>query len=205
MLRTPMHTLKSLGYLTALMTKEVLQRRDSQIDHRRSLSTTGNVQIAISARAAYDNLSNVSDMGLWSPENTGATIRHSTGSNGRGMVFYGHNQRGKLRWTTRCRVVVAKPGECFSFKVEAIGPLGAPFIRFPIATWTYRFQSIDDHTCNVSERWAVGPWPWPVIACLERMSEGGLTMEDLQTRNINITLQNLKTALENSTNTPSPD
>lgn len=168
---------------------------------RRATYTGGNLatateKVVIQAPVGrvYARISDVTQMGRWSPENIGATLVGG-GTACRGAVFDGPNARGRLRWTTRCEVTVAEENECFAFKVKAIG-WGRPLLRFPIATWTYRFQAIDAGTTSVSETWAVGPWPRSVIDAIEHWSADGLTGAEIQRRNMVITLRNLKRGLE---------
>lgn len=157
-------------------------------------TATEEVVINVPVDRVYAQVADVTQMGRWSPENTGATIRDS-GIVGVGTVFDGRNLRGRLRWTTRCEVIAADENECFAFKVRAIG-WDRPFLRFPIATWTYRFRSIDEATTAVSETWAVGPWPRPVVDAVNHWSANGLTGAEIQSRNLAITLRNLKQRLE---------
>lgn len=157
-------------------------------------TATEEVVINVPVERFYAHVSDVRQMGQWSPENTGAILREGE-IVVKGTIFDGHNRRGRLRWTTRCEVIAADENACFAFKVKAIG-WDQPFLRFPIATWTYRFRAIDATTTAVSETWAVGPWPRPVIDAVHHWSANGLTGAEIQRRNMVITLRNLKQQLE---------
>ena len=72
-------------------------------------------------RVAYDAVSDVTQMGRWSPENTGARVPAS-GPVEVGTSFVGTNRRGRATWVTECTVTAADPGERFAFRVHRIGP-----------------------------------------------------------------------------------
>ncbi|MFE3229383.1 SRPBCC family protein [Nocardia sp. NPDC059228] len=168
---------------------------------RRAASTgdttvTATQEVVIDAPVAriYARVSDVTQMGQWSPENTGAAVR-GRGPVGVGTVFYGHNRRGRLRWTTRCEVITADENECFAFKVKALG-WGRYLVPLRIATWSFQFRVVDEETTAVSETWAVGPWLPPVIDAVKHWSADGLTGPDIQRRNLSVTLENLKQRME---------
>lgn len=97
------------------------------------------------AEAAYGLVSDVTNMGRWSPETTSCRWIGGAGRAAPGARFRGRNRRGWLRWTTTCTVVEAEPGRRFSFDVR--------FTVLPMARWTYDFRSTGD-TCTVRESWA---------------------------------------------------
>lgn len=92
----------------------------------------------------YDLVSNVTNMGRWSPETTGCTwLKGATGP-AVGARFRGSNRAGWRRWSTTSTVVAADPGRRFSFEVQ-VGPL-------PISRWTYEFEAEGSGT-RVTEIW----------------------------------------------------
>jgi hypothetical protein len=82
------------------------------------------------AEAVYDLVSDVTSMGAYSPENTGAAwIAGATGP-AVGARFKGTNQLGSLRWSTKPTVTAADRGRLFSFVVPGRAK----------TTWSYRFD-----------------------------------------------------------------
>jgi hypothetical protein len=148
--------------------------------------------------AVYERVSDPTAMGDWSPENQGATVPGGRGRAYVGMVFDGHNKRGNVRWTTRCTVTAADPGELFRFRVGAIG-LKTPRIRGPIATWEYRFEKADGGT-KVTETWTDDRRGWPdmVANAFDKVVTRGQTFADFQRRNIRSTLRKLAEVMEAS-------
>lgn len=66
------------------------------------------VFVETTARRAYEVVSDVTRMGEWSPENTGAVVLGGV-SMSPGTRFRGTNRSGWFRWSTRCEVVHAEP------------------------------------------------------------------------------------------------
>ena len=69
----------------------------------RTLTVSGSVVIAADPESVYDHVSDPTRMGESSPENLGASGADLRDGAYMGMVFDGHNKRGAIRWTTRCR------------------------------------------------------------------------------------------------------
>jgi Polyketide cyclase / dehydrase and lipid transport len=92
--------------------------------------------IAAAPEVIYDLVADVTQMGKYSPENTGGEwIKGATGP-AVGAQFKGVNKLGKATWSTKPTVTVAERGREFAFKVPgASGPV-----------WTYRFQPVDGGT-----------------------------------------------------------
>ncbi|MCZ7417377.1 MULTISPECIES: SRPBCC family protein [unclassified Streptomyces] len=169
----------------------------------RRFTVSESVVVHADARAVYDRLSDPTQMGRWSPENTGATLRPGTDGAGPvavGTVFDGHNKRGPFRWTTRCTVTEATPGERFAFRVTAIG-LRRPVVPAAIATWRYRLETVADGT-KVTETWTDDRrWPDAIATVFDKAVTGGKTFDVFHVRNIRTTLRRLKDAMESSTAT----
>ncbi|KIF72977.1 polyketide cyclase [Streptomyces sp. 150FB] len=162
----------------------------------RTYTVSDSIVVAADPSTVYGQVSRPSLMGRWSPENLGATVRGGERETWNGMVFEGHNKRGPARWTTRCTVTAADPGERFAFRVHAIG-VRKPRLRGPIATWEYRFEPVPGGT-RVTETWTDDRRSWPdaVANAFDRIATGGQTFAAFQARNIRATLRSLKRAME---------
>ncbi|ESQ07445.1 Polyketide cyclase/dehydrase [Streptomyces sp. PVA_94-07] len=155
----------------------------------RVLTVSGSVVVPIAPGEAYALIADPAGMGRWSPENEGAVVRGDDGAPYPGMVFDGRNRRGFVRWTTRCTVTAAEPGERFAFKVRAIG-LRRPVVRGPIATWEYRFTAEPGGGTRVTETWTDDRRGWPDAATwvFDHVVTSGRSFADFQRRNIAATL-----------------
>ena len=101
-------------------------------------------EINAPAEEVWAMVSDVTRMGEWSPEATGAKwLKGATGP-AVGARFTGKNRAGVRRWSTAGEVVECEPGKAFVFDVSA-GP-------FKVATWTYRFEPTATGT-KVVEQW----------------------------------------------------
>ena len=99
--------------------------------------------VAAPAETVWSLVSDVTRMGEWSPEATGATWKTASGPSV-GARFTGKNRIGRRSWSTSCKVVECDPGRRFAFEVTS-GPLG-------VATWRYRIEPTDGG-CRVEESW----------------------------------------------------
>ncbi len=81
---------------------------------------------------AYDLLSDVTRMGDFSPENTGATWLAGATGPAVGARFKGTNRLGSNSWSTKPTITAADRGRRFEFVVP--GSRGA--------TWTYTFDPV---------------------------------------------------------------
>ncbi|MFF5336513.1 SRPBCC family protein [Streptomyces sp. NPDC013181] len=162
----------------------------------RTLSVSDSIVVHAAPQEVYARLSDPTAMGRWSPENLGARVRGGRREAYVGMVFDGRNQRGAMRWTTRCTVTAADPGRRFAFRVHAIGAR-RPLLRAPIATWEYRFEAVEGGT-RVTETWTDDRRAWPdaVAGAFDRLVTRGHTFAEFQRRNIRATLERLKAVLE---------
>ncbi|MFE1476966.1 SRPBCC family protein [Streptomyces cyaneofuscatus] len=162
----------------------------------RTMSVADSIVIDAPPAHVYEQLSDPTSMGRWSPENRGATVRGERRGAYVGMVFEGRNKRGAVSWTTRCTVTVADPGERFAFRVHAIG-VRRPRLPGPIATWEYRFEAVDGGT-RVTETWTDDRRSWPDFLAngFDRVATRGKTFGQFQRGNIRKTLERLKAAVE---------
>lgn len=163
------------------------------MSRQRTVSDT--VTIDVSPEVAYDAVSDVTQMGRWSPENTGGHLP-SVGPVEVGTAFIGTNRRGSATWSTECTVIAAEPGVRFAFRVHRIGPR-KPILTGRIATWEYRFEGVDGSSTRVTETWTDDRrWPDWVAARFDKAVTGGQLFADHQRKNIRRTLDRLKRELE---------
>lgn len=164
----------------------------------RTFSVSDDIVVGTDPLSAYRHVSNPALMGQSSPENLGATHVGGRREAHVDMVFDGHNKRGPFRWTTRCTVTAADPGERFAFRVHAIG-IKRPRIPGSVATWEYRFEPAPEGT-RVIETWTDNRTAWPdfVANAFDKVATRGHTFAEFQRKNIRATLRNLKDVLERS-------
>lgn len=164
----------------------------------REMTTAGSLWIDVLPEVAYDAVSDVTQMGRWSPENTGATVARPADAAYVGMHFVGSNRRGPARWQTRCTVTAAERGRRFAFDVDRYGL--APFLLpVSVASWAYTFEPQDGGTL-VTEVWHDGRTRWPDVSVriFDPLATGHASFAAFQRGNIARTLKNLKRELERS-------
>lgn len=108
------------------------------------------VHMQAPAPQIWDLLSDVTRIGLYSPETFEAEWLDGATGPAVGVRFRGHvkrNGRGPTYWTT-CTITECVPGESFFFSV------GAP--DKPLNTWGYRLEPTDEGTA-VTESYALTP------------------------------------------------
>ncbi|MCM2389855.1 SRPBCC family protein [Streptomyces albipurpureus] len=162
----------------------------------RTLAVSDSIIIQAAPSVIYDQVSDPTLMGHWSPENLGATVQGGSRGAFVGMKFEGYNKRGPVRWTTRCTVVAADRGERFAFRVHAIGRR-RPLLRGRIATWEYHFEAVEGGT-RVTETWRDDRRTWPdaFANAFDKLTTRGHTFAEFQRGNIRRTLDKLKKAME---------
>lgn len=162
----------------------------------REMTVSDSVEIAVDPMTIYTQVADPSQMGRWSPENTGATVPAPGSPLSVGDRFVGANKRGRARWHTECVVTAADPGREFTFDVRRIGAR-KPIIPGGIATWSYTFEPAGGGT-RVTESWTDGRqrWPDPVAAVFDKVATGGRLFSDFQRRNIAKTLARMRADLE---------
>ncbi len=101
--------------------------------------------IAASPEAVWALISDVTRMGEWSPETTGARWVGGATGPAVGARFKGSNRNGARRWSTTCKVVAAEPGRSFAFDAQ-VGPL-------VLSRWGYELAPTDDGGCTATETW----------------------------------------------------
>jgi len=142
-------------------------------------------EIDAPAEAVWAMVADLTRMGEWSPENTGATWLHGATGAAPGARFKATNAAGRKQWSTMGTVVEAEPGRVLSFRVSAVG--------LRVARWTYRFEPTGPG-CTVTETWVdergrLVTWLGkPVSGVADRATHNRAGMEQ--------TLANLKAAAE---------
>jgi len=104
------------------------------------------------ADIVYDLLSDVTAMGQYSTENTGAVWLGGATGAAVGARFKGTNAIGSTRWSTKPTVIAADRGHRFEFVVP--GRSGA--------TWTYTFDPVQGGTKVTESMRQDRPSPLPI-------------------------------------------
>jgi hypothetical protein len=100
-------------------------------------------------------------------------------------VFKGHNRNGLFRWSTKCTVTDAEPGQIFAFNVRYFG--------VPVARWRYDIAGADGG-CRVTERtWDQRPGWFSKTAWI---GTGVRDRDAANAEHIKLTLQRLKAKAE---------
>ena len=149
-------------------------------------SARATIDIEAPPEKVYALVADVSRVGEWSPEATGA--RRASHTPKAGDTFWGFNRKGIWRWFTYCTVREAEPGRRFVFDVD--------FPPMPISRWTYDLEPTPTG-CRVTETWVdrrQGPLAKPITWI------GGVFIPGPRAphnqRNIETTLQQLKAVAE---------
>jgi hypothetical protein len=104
------------------------------------------------AETVYDLVSDVTRMGEFSPENTGATWLGDDTGPVVGAKFKGTNRLGWLTWSTTPTVTAADRGRRFSFQVPG---RGGP-------RWTYEFEPTEAGVRVTESMHQEHPTPLPI-------------------------------------------
>jgi uncharacterized protein YndB with AHSA1/START domain len=151
-------------------------------DKQAEASTT----ISADPGAVYDLVSDLTQMGRWSPEATGGEWSGDATGPVVGAKFVGNNRSGWRRWSTTSEITAADPGRRFAFQVSAAGA--------KVSEWSYDFEADGDGT-HVVERWSDLRPGWmnllsrPVMGIADRAAHNQ--------RNMAATLAALKQTAEN--------
>lgn len=111
------------------------------------------VYMAAPAEQIWELVSDVTQIGRYSPETFEAEWLDGATGPAVGARFRGHvkrNQKGPTYWTT-CTVLVSEPGREFAF---GVGPHDKP-----LNVWRYRLEPRGEGT-DVTESFALAPTPW---------------------------------------------
>jgi hypothetical protein len=149
--------------------------------------------IAADPEALYDLVSDLTQMGKWSPEASGGKWIGGASGPSLGASFRGDNKSGWRRWSTVAKVTAADRGKRFAFHIT-VGPIA-------VADWSYDFEPTASGTL-VTERWvdrratAFELFSRPMMGIYDRATHNRKNMEQ--------TLAALKAAAEDgSTQTAS--
>jgi len=150
-------------------------------------SATKSIEVAASPDTVY---ALITDLGVMSElaEET-AAMRWRGGASGAapGAVFTGTNRNGLRRWTTKCIVTDAAPGQRFAFNVSHTG--------VPISRWQYDIAAAGDG-CTVTEStWDRRPAWYKTPAGL---FTGIMNRAGANAAHIQATLQRLKSRAESA-------
>lgn len=100
--------------------------------------------IRASADRVFELVADVTRIGEWSPECTGAEWLDDR--RGVGARFRGRNKWGKNRWSRVCEVTRFEPGQCFEYRtVPGFGPSADS------STWGFDIAPTDDG-CVLTQR-----------------------------------------------------
>jgi uncharacterized protein YndB with AHSA1/START domain len=92
----------------------------------------------------WDMVADVTRMGEWSPETTGANWAKGSTGPVAGAQFQGVNRNGTKQWKTTATVLEAEPGKRFWFLVTSVG--------LKVSEWHYDFEPTAGG-CTVTETW----------------------------------------------------
>lgn len=135
----------------------------------------------------YDLVTDVTQMGRWSPECTGGTWRKGATGPAVGAQFRGANRRGPVRWWTHCTITKADRPHAFEFQVSESGMV-----------WGYRFEA-DGEGTNATEYREHTKAVNPVIKLVQVSGLIGRNRERLMVEGMRDTLERLKAAAEGAT------
>jgi len=145
-------------------------------------------QAEVSIDAAPDNVyALITDLSTLASlaEETAAMEWRKGAAAGPGAVFRGHNRNGVFRWSTKCTVTDAEPGQVFAFDVR--------YFSVPVARWRYDIAGADGG-CRVTERtWDRRPGWFSKTAWI---GTGVRDRDAANAAHIKLTLQRLKDKAE---------
>ena len=107
------------------------------------------IDIVAAPERVWDELTDVTQMGRWSPECKRCEWLDGVASPRVGARFKGHNKRGRLRWSSVATVVEADRPRHFAFEVYPSG-----------MRWGYRLEPTSTGTRVTEYRQEVRRTPW---------------------------------------------
>ncbi len=107
-------------------------------------SISESIEINAAPSAVFAIVTDLPNMGQYSPENTGGKWLGGVSTAAVGAKFRGTNAQGKKRWTTLAEVSTCTPDTDFVFRISSFG--------LPVATWTYALEATATGT-KVTETW----------------------------------------------------
>ena len=148
------------------------------------------IEIDAPPAQVYELVSDVTNMGRWSPECHRCEWMGSASRPAVGSKFKGHNKRGVMRWSTTSTVVEANEPAHFAWQVDQSG-----------MRWGYRFEPLDggSRTKVIEYRHETSPLP-AYVRIAYKLHLLGSDPDAIVRRGMDETLQRLKAGAE----TPSP-
>ena len=141
--------------------------------------------MAAPAERIWSLVTDLSQMGRWSPECVRCEWQGGATGPAPGAKFKGRNRHGVSRWTTHCEVTVADAPKHFEFEV-----------RESSMKWGYRFEPDGAGGTRVTEyRDHHKPTAW-YIKAVQRSGLIGRNREQLMVDGMHATLQRIKAVAE---------
>jgi hypothetical protein len=150
-------------------------------------TATSSVEIGAGPESVYALITDLGVMSELAEETSVMRWQNGTAA-APGAVFKGTNRNGWRRWTTKCTVTDAEPGQRFAFDVS--------HTAVPISRWQYDIASSDAGCVVTESTWDRRPGWYKTPAGLVTgvMNRAGANSEHIQA-----TLQRLKARAEAST------
>ena len=136
------------------------------------------------AERIYDLVTDITQMGRWSPECTGGRWLGDAAGPAIGARFKGSNKHGLARWSTECTVTKADRPTAFEWQVKQSG-----------MRWGYRFEPSGSGTVVTEYREQTKETPVYVKA-VQRSGILGRDREKLMVEGMRATLERVKAAAE---------
>lgn len=103
------------------------------LEHR-----TAEIYVDATPEDVYDVVADIPRMGEWSPDLDWVTFTEGYRETAEGAKFQGRNQLGPVKWTSDCKVRVARRGEELAWDVVDG--------EWPVTRWRYRMEPQADGT-----------------------------------------------------------
>jgi uncharacterized protein YndB with AHSA1/START domain len=132
----------------------------------------------------WDLVTDLPNMGRFSPENTGGRWLGGASGPAVGARFRGWNRHGFVRWFTHSRVTAAEPPRHFEFEVRESG-----------MRWGYRLEPEGGGT-RLTEYREQARGVSPLVRLVQRSGLIGRDREDLMVDGMRETLERVKAAAE---------
>jgi hypothetical protein len=145
---------------------------------------SASVWIAATPVKVYALISDVTNMGLFSPECYRCELLAGAKGTGIGARFRGYNRWLGMKWSRTSVILTADPGKEFTFQTEASGVYQDSNI------WSYRFEGRDGGTLVTESYSTVRLAPW--IRLFEAVGSRGKAVR----QGMELTLQRLKATAE---------
>lgn len=144
------------------------------------------LRIEAPAEQIYDLVTDITQMGRWSPECTGGTWLAGASGPATGARFKGSNKHGLMRWSTECTVTAADRPSAFEWQVKQSG-----------MKWGYRFEPTSDGAGTVVTEYREQTQPTPFyVKLVQRSGIIGRNREQLLVDGMRATLDRVKAAAE---------